>query len=41
MERLHERLQSAEKALDTFQEIVDIKTPSLIQRDAGISAVQI
>ncbi|WP_449355550.1 HI0074 family nucleotidyltransferase substrate-binding subunit [Virgibacillus natechei] len=36
MERLHERLQSSENALDTFQEIIDIKNPSTIERDAGI-----
>ncbi|MBM7600622.1 nucleotidyltransferase substrate binding protein (TIGR01987 family) [Virgibacillus halotolerans] len=36
MERLHERLQSAKRALDTLREIVSIDEPSTIERDAGI-----
>lgn len=36
MEGLQERLQLADKALNTFHEIVKIKQPSAIERDAAI-----
>ncbi|HLT55717.1 MAG TPA: HI0074 family nucleotidyltransferase substrate-binding subunit [Bacillota bacterium] len=36
MERLQERIQSATKALKTLEELVKIKKPTTIERDAAI-----
>ncbi|HCU24535.1 MAG TPA: nucleotidyltransferase [Deltaproteobacteria bacterium] len=36
MERLRERITIAEKALKTFEEIMQIASPDLVTRDAGI-----
>ncbi|WP_145523928.1 HI0074 family nucleotidyltransferase substrate-binding subunit [Virgibacillus sp. SK37] len=36
MERLFERLKSADRALNTFDELVGITEPSAIERDAAI-----
>lgn len=36
MERLHERIEVANKALNAFHEIIVIETPFTIERDAGI-----
>lgn len=36
MEKLYERLQSANQNLKSLQEIVEIENPSSIERDAGI-----
>ena len=36
MERLYQRLQSAERALDAFYELVEIENPTTIERDAAI-----
>ncbi|AXF57083.1 HI0074 family nucleotidyltransferase substrate-binding subunit [Salicibibacter kimchii] len=36
MERLQERIATADKALKTLEEIQDIETPSAIERDAFI-----
>ncbi|WP_257351111.1 nucleotidyltransferase substrate binding protein [Pseudalkalibacillus decolorationis] len=36
MERLQERLVSAEKALTAFQELVQIEKPNSVERDASI-----
>ncbi|MFC4023777.1 HI0074 family nucleotidyltransferase substrate-binding subunit [Oceanobacillus longus] len=36
MERLQERLQSANRALSTLRELVTIEKPSAIERDAAI-----
>jgi nucleotidyltransferase substrate binding protein (TIGR01987 family) len=36
MERLHERLELANKALNSFHEVLQIEKPSSIERDAAI-----
>ncbi|UFU00203.1 nucleotidyltransferase substrate binding protein [Radiobacillus kanasensis] len=36
MERLQQRINSAEKALSSFAELVDLKEPSSVERDALI-----
>ncbi len=36
MERLQQRITTSEKALQTFNEILQIEEPSLIERDASI-----
>lgn len=40
MERLYERLQSANRALNTLQEIIELVSPSNTDRDAGILRFQ-
>ena len=36
MERLHERLVTAEKALARFEEVMALTSPNLLERDAAI-----
>jgi Nucleotidyltransferase substrate binding protein like len=36
MERLQERMKMANKAFDSFQEVLEIPSPTAIERDAAI-----
>lgn len=36
MERLRQRIESSKKALGTLREVLQIKEPTLIERDASI-----
>ncbi|WP_218970842.1 nucleotidyltransferase substrate binding protein [Shouchella shacheensis] len=41
MERVKQRLQTAQKALSAFEEVLEIQSPSAIERDASLQRFEV